>query len=87
MALLCHYALCYNANTVFVLIDKLDKLLESKDRCTIIDKLGSYHHGVITDSWVRISGGKVRGKIRFQSDAKGEIEIDGNDILEILEEK
>jgi len=72
---------------VFKVVEKIDNLLESKEKCTLIDKLGTYYHGVIADSWVRISGGKVRGKVRFNSEEKGEMEIDANDILDILTSK
>lgn len=65
------------------LVEKIDKALESKSRCTLMDKMGRYFHGTLTDSWVRLSGGKLRGKIKFTSDEKGEIEIDANDILDI----
>ncbi|MBI4403114.1 MAG: hypothetical protein HY537_03080 [Deltaproteobacteria bacterium] len=69
---------------MFDIVIKIDKALESKHRCTVIDKMGGYYHGTLTDSWVRVSGGKIRGKIRFLSDEKGEIELDGNDILDLL---
>ncbi len=69
---------------MFQIIDKIDKAVETKENCTLIHKMGQYYHGVISDSWVRLSGGKVRGKITMQSEEKGEIEIDGNDILDIL---
>lgn len=68
---------------MFIIVDKIDKALESKVKCTLIDKMGKYHHGVLTDSWVRASGGKMRGKVLFLSEEKGEIEIDANDILDI----
>ena len=69
---------------MFPIIEKIDKALESKVRCTLIHKMGHYYHGLLTDSWVRLSGGKIRGKIKFTSEEKGEIEVDGNDILDIL---
>lgn len=68
---------------MFGIIEKIDKALESKEKCTLIDKMGKYFHGVLTDSWVRVSGGKMRGKVRFESEEKGEIEVDCNDILDI----
>ncbi len=70
---------------MFQLIEKIDRLVESKSKCTLIDKMGKYYHGVISESWVRISGGKLRGKIRFSSEEKGVVEIDANDILDIIE--
>ena len=66
------------------LVDRIDKLVESRLRCTLIDKMGGYFHGALTDSWVRVSAGKLRGKIRFMSDEKGEIEVDANDILDLI---
>ncbi len=66
------------------LVDKIDKALQNKTRCTLIDKMGAYYHGVLSDSWVRVSAGKLRGKVRFQSEEKGEIEMDANDILDLL---
>ena len=65
------------------IVEKIDKAVETKSRCTLIDKMGRYFHGTLTDSWVRISGGKLRGKIKFTSDEKGELEVDANDILDI----
>jgi hypothetical protein len=49
-----------------------------------MDKMGKYLHGIVTDSWVRFSGGKLRGKIVFESEEKGTLEIDANDILDIV---
>jgi hypothetical protein len=63
---------------------KIDRALESKERCRLVDKMGKYYNGLVADSWVRLSGGKVRGKLVFQSDEKGTIEMDANDILDIL---
>ncbi len=71
---------------MFQLAEKIDKAAELKVKCTLIDKMGKYHHGVMTDSWVRLSAGKMRGKVRFQTE-KAELEIDANDILDILFEK
>ncbi len=68
---------------MFQLLDKIDKALESKLNCTLIDKMGKYYNGSVTDSWVRLSGGKIRGKIKFASSEKGEFEMDANDILDI----
>ncbi len=67
-----------------MLVDKIDKAVESQTNCTLIDKMGKYLHGKLVDSWVRVSGGKMRGKVRFLSDEKGEVEIDANDILDIV---
>ena len=66
------------------MVEKIDKAMESKQRCRLFDKVGRCFHGVMADSWVRLSGGKLRGKIRFSSDEKGELELDCNDILDIL---
>lgn len=68
---------------MFEIVEKIDKAFESKAKCTLIDKMGKYFHGIVTDSWVRLSGGKIRGKIKFQSDERGEFEMDANDILDI----
>jgi hypothetical protein len=69
---------------MFPILDKIEQALASKQRCTLIDKAGRYYHGVFADSWVRISGGKVRGKVVFQSEEKGDVEIDGNHNLDVL---
>jgi hypothetical protein len=69
---------------MFPILTKIDTALEKKLRCRLIDKMGQYLNGTVTDSWVRLSGGKVRGKVVFQSDEKGPVEIDANDILDIL---
>lgn len=69
---------------MFPILDKIDKGLESKVKCTLIDKMGRHFHGCFEDSWVRYSGGKLRGKVVFQSDEKGRVEVDANDILDIL---
>ncbi|MFM8316335.1 MAG: hypothetical protein ACKOA8_18815 [Deltaproteobacteria bacterium] len=69
---------------MFPILDKIDKALESKTKCTLIDKMGKYLHGTVTDSWIRFSGGKLRGKLVFESDEKGSLEMDANDILDIV---
>lgn len=69
---------------MFPILEKIDKALESKQKCTLIDKMGKYFHGVVQDSWVRFSGGKLRGKVVFLSEEKGEIQVDANDILDVL---
>ena len=69
---------------MFQLVDKIDKALETKAECTLMDKMGKYFHGQVLDSWIRLSSGKLRGKLKFQSQEKGEIEIDANDILDII---
>lgn len=69
---------------MFPILDKIDKAIETKSKCTLMDKMGRYLHGTLTDSWVRFSGGKLRGKVVFQSDEKGSLEIDANDILDIV---
>lgn len=72
---------------MFPILEKIDKALESKDKCTLMNKSGKYFHGTVTESWIRISGGKLRGKLQFQSEEKGLIEMDANDILDLLPEK
>ena len=72
---------------MYPILQKIDAALESKGRYTLIGKAGKHLHGVVSDSWVRLSGGKVRGKIVFDSTEKGQLEIDANDILELLPEK
>lgn len=69
---------------MFHLVEKIDKALETKNKVTLIDKHGKYFHGTVSDSWVRLSGGKLRGKVTFASDEKGDIEVDANDILDIV---
>jgi hypothetical protein len=69
---------------MFSIVEKIDKALESKSKCTLIDKMGKYLHGTIVDSWVRVSGGKMRGKVVFLSDEKGSVEVDANDILDVV---
>lgn len=69
---------------MFSIVEKIDKALESKIKSTLIDKSGRYFHGTVEDSWVRISGGKLRGKVRFLSEEKGEVEVDANDILDLV---
>ena len=69
---------------MFGIIEKIDKAVELKQKCTVIDKMGKYLHGMISDSWVRVSGGKMRGKIVMASDERGQVEIDANDILDII---
>ena len=66
------------------LVEKIDKAAESKAKCTLIDKMGRYHKGTITDSWVRLSGGKLRGKVRLLNEKQNELEIDANDILDLI---
>ena len=72
---------------MFPILEKIDKALESKGKCTLVDKMGKYFHGTVSDSWIRISGGKLRGKLQFLSEEKGSIEVDANDILDLLPEK
>lgn len=68
---------------MMALVEKIDKAYETKAPCQLVDKLGRHFNGTMVDSWVRLSGGKIRGKVRFLSEEKGEIEVDGNDILDI----
>ena len=72
---------------MFLIVEKIDKAIEAKQICTLIDKMGRYLHGTVTDSWIRVSGGKLRGKLLFASQEKGEIEVDANDILDLLPEQ
>lgn len=72
---------------MFPILEKIDKALESKEKCTLVDKMGKYFHGTVSDSWIRLSGGKLRGKLQFLSEEKGPIEVDANDILDLLPEK
>ena len=69
---------------MFQLAEKIDKVAETKEKCTLIDKMGRYHRGTVIDSWVRLSGGKLRGKVRFQNEKMVEVELDANDILDII---
>jgi hypothetical protein len=69
---------------MFPILNKIDKALETKAKCTLIDKMGKYLHGKVTDSWIRFSGGKLRGKLVFESDETGSLEMDANDILDIV---
>ncbi|MFM8312658.1 MAG: hypothetical protein ACKOA8_00060 [Deltaproteobacteria bacterium] len=69
---------------MFPILNKIDKALESQSKCTLMDKMGKYLHGKVTDSWIRFSGGKLRGKLVFESEEKGSQEIDANDILDIV---
>jgi hypothetical protein len=69
---------------MFGIIDTIDKALETKAKCTLSDKMGRTLHGFVKDSWIRVSGAKMRGKLVFDSEEKGQVEVDANDIL-ILE--
>lgn len=69
---------------MFNILQKIDLAAEGKKTCTLIDKMGKYFHGTVTDTWARVSGGKMRGKIMFLSEEKGEVEIDVNDILDLI---
>jgi len=71
---------------LYPIVLKIDNAYESKVKVLLIDKMGKHLHGIIEDSWVRVSGGKVRGKIVFNSQEKGKQEIDANDILDLLPE-
>ncbi len=66
------------------LLEKIDKALETKDKVTLIDKMGKYFHGTVKDSWVRLSADRMRGKVVFVSEEKGEMELDANDILDVV---
>ena len=69
---------------MFPILEKIDIGITTKVRCTLMDKSGRHYHGVFEDSWIRISGGKLRGKAVFISEEKGRIEIEAYDILDIL---
>lgn len=69
---------------MFTILDKIDKALESKGKVTLVEKSGRHYHGILTDSWVRVSGAKLRGKVSFASEEKGDIEVDANDILDVV---
>lgn len=71
---------------MFQLLEKIDKALESKGNCTLIDKMGKYFHGQVKESWIRMSGGKLRGKLQFMSEERGEFEMDAHDILDLIVE-
>lgn len=68
---------------MFPILEKIDKALESNTKCTLLDKMGGHFRGILSDSWVRVSGGKLRGKIVFESEEKGQFEMDANDILDL----
>ena len=68
---------------MFEIVEKIDKALENKNPCTLVDKMGGHFRGTLIDSWVRVSGGKLRGKVRFSSVEKGEFDVDANDILDL----
>ncbi len=69
---------------MFAIVDKIDKALENKKKCTLIDKMGRHLHGTIIDSWVQPSGGKLRGKLKFRSEEIGDVEVDANDVLDVI---
>ncbi len=69
---------------MFSIVTKIDRAAESKERCRLMDKMGRCLNGTVTDTWVRVSGGKLRGKVVFTSDEKGPVEYDANDVLDIL---
>lgn len=69
---------------MYNLIDKIDQGVATKTRHTLIEKSGRHHHGILVDSWIRISGGKLRGKLVFESEEKGRVEVDAHDILDVL---
>ena len=69
---------------MFPVLTKIDRAAESKERCRLIDKMGKYFLGTVEDSWVRLSGGKLRGKVVFKADGQEAMEIDANDVLDIL---
>ena len=69
---------------MFLIIEKIDKALESKVKCTLVDKMGKYLHGVVSDSWVCISGGKLKGRLVFESEERGRVEMDPNDVLDLV---
>lgn len=68
---------------MFLILETIDKAVESQSSCTLIHKAGYYLHGKVAESWARVSGGKMRGKLRFDSIEKGVVEVDINDVLEL----
>ena len=68
---------------MFAVLEKIDKALETKAKCTLLNKMGGFYTGIVTDSWIRVSGSKLRGKLIFQSEEDGEMKVDCNDILDI----
>ncbi len=69
---------------MFGILEKIDKAVETGSKCKMLDKMGKCFHGKLTDSWVRLSGGKLRGKVVFDSEERGVFEMDANDILDIV---
>jgi hypothetical protein len=69
---------------MFPILDKIDKAVETQAKCTLIDKMGRHLHGTVVESWVRLSGGKLRGKVKFRSEEKGEVDVDANDVLDVV---
>lgn len=66
------------------LIEAIEKAQVHKIKLKLMDKMGGCFYGYVIDSWLRIgSGGHLRGKFMFNSDEKGEFELDINDVLDI----
>lgn len=68
---------------MFAFMEKIEKAVGEKGRCTLVEKSGRHLHGTMTDHWVHYSAGKLRGKVVFLSDEKGEVQVDANDILDV----
>lgn len=70
--------------TIFKLLDRIEKGMESQKEVTVIDKSGKFLKGALYDHYVRLSADKLRGKIRLRlSKDQEEIEINVDDILDI----
>jgi len=70
--------------TVFKLLDQIEKGINCTAEVVVIDKSGKFLRGDLYDHYVRLSSEKLRGKIRLRlTKDKREIEIDANDILDI----
>ncbi len=70
--------------TIFKLLDRIEKGMESGKDITVIDKSGKFLKGKLYDHYVRLSADKLRGKIKLRlAKDQEEIEIDANDILDI----
>lgn len=71
-------------NTIFKLLDLIEKGISAKHPVTVIDKSGKFLKGDLYDHYVRLSSDKLRGKIRLRLiKDQSEIEVDVNDILDI----
>ena len=70
--------------TVFKLLDMIERGVSSDKDVTIINKSGRFIKGDLYDHYVRLSADKLRGKIRVRlAKDQQEVEVDANDILDI----